>query len=254
MRIVSGPPLCAAKSAIHRPWHVLLDSPDRFLLRQASSVVTRHVPNRCSSSSSTTGALTNRYTEAGAPDNAATLGRLTSSCLERLPTSSILRSLLLGYFFSSPILLKPGFAILRRIADSKSSLLNPDLNPLLRAVLRPLLYDQFCAGTNRNEISRTKQTIKNIGYSGIILCYGKEIQFSRSAELRSMDHDTSQQNVEITEWRDGNLRTLDMIGSGDWLGIKYVVTLWSLHLLLMLLRSQIHRGWLRGDSGTHEWF
>ncbi|KAK5108525.1 hypothetical protein LTR62_008265 [Meristemomyces frigidus] len=140
------------------------------------------------------------------------------SGLERLPTSSVIRNILLGYFFSKPYLLKPGFAILRRIADSRLQILNPDVNPILRRALRPLLYDQFCAGTNKAEIGRTKDAIKGIGYSGIILCYGKETQFSEG--LRNANVSTAGHDSQITQWRDGNLETLGMIGEGDWLGIK----------------------------------
>lgn len=142
--------------------------------------------------------------------------------LARLPTANILRNIFLGAFFTTPMLSKPGFAILNVIANSRSRILNPDVNLLLRFFLKPLLYSQFCAGTGPAEIARTRENIKRVGYSGIILCYGKDILIDdKSNELRSANDLAVQQSAEIAHWRDGNLSTLDMIGAGDWLGMKF---------------------------------
>jgi len=142
--------------------------------------------------------------------------------LARLPTANILRNIFLGVFFTTPVLFKPGFAILKLVANSRSRLLNPDQNPLLRLILRPLLYDQFCAGTNTAEIAKTRDNIKRIGFSGIILCYGKEILIDESNQLHTSDATAAaQQSAEIAHWRDGNLDTLSMVGAGDWLGMKF---------------------------------
>lgn len=146
-----------------------------------------------------------------------------SQALARLPTASILRSLFLGTFFSSRILFTPGFALLRRVAGSSSRILNPDRNPMLRAILKPVVYDQFCAGTNRVEIQARISQIRSLGFSGVILCYGKEIQIPESSrpniEVLHDPHQTLDQEVEL--WKQGNLETLDMLGPGDYLGIKY---------------------------------
>lgn len=157
------------------------------------------------------------------PDGADRIGR--SQNLSRMPTSNILRSLLLGVFFTSPILFKPGFAILQAIAKSRSPLLSPDKNPLLKAAVKPLIYDQFCAGTNRAEICRTREMIKNMGFSGVILCYGRETQVaaksSKTHTLQYTSLESAHGDVErINQWRDGNIKTVDMIGAGDWIGIK----------------------------------
>ena len=142
-------------------------------------------------------------------------------CLERLPTSSLLRNIFLGTFFTSPILSKPGFAILRTIANSRSPFLNPDVNPLFRALIRPLIYDQFCAGRNRKEVCRTRDTNKKVGYSGVILCYGREGVVDKSNELNTGSSAKAGQNADIAQWKQGTLDTLDLTASGDWLGIKY---------------------------------
>lgn len=144
-----------------------------------------------------------------------------SSGLERLPTSSLWRNLLLGASFTSPTLFKIGFGSMSYIANSRSRFLNPDSNPLLRALIKPLVYDQFCAGTNQHEIGMTRKHIKDMGFSGVILCYGKEIQISgTNNEIHSTGAGNTDQSIEINLWRDGNLETLDMAGEGDWIGMK----------------------------------
>nr|POF01396.1 hypothetical protein CFP56_21345 [Quercus suber] len=140
--------------------------------------------------------------------------------LQRLPTSNILRSLLLGSIFTLPFLSRPALTILRIIANSNNRLVNPDSNPILRAVLKPLLYDHFCAGNGHAEISKTRDSIKRIGYAGVILCYGAEIQVSAANNLQSTH--ACLQDKEIQQWKEGNLQTLAMAEEGDWLGIKYV--------------------------------
>lgn len=146
---------------------------------------------------------------------------LSSSPLARLPTSSILRSLFLSIFFTSPALFRPGLAVFKAIANSKSSLLNPDKNRVLGALIRPVVYDQFCAGRNVAEIQKTSATIKGLGFSGVVLCYGKEVQLdANNRPIGYGEGNTPSLSAEIQQWRTGNLNTLDMVGAGDWLGIK----------------------------------
>ncbi|KAI9695083.1 MAG: hypothetical protein M1820_008945 [Bogoriella megaspora] len=106
------------------------------------------------------------------------------------------------------------------MAYTQSSLLSPDANPMLRAIVKPLLYDQFCAGTNKKEILQTRDTVRRAGFAGVILCYGKEVQNSRSNELRSTGSRYAGQALEVEQWKIGNLKTLDMVGEGDWVGLR----------------------------------
>jgi proline dehydrogenase len=138
-------------------------------------------------------------------------------CLSRLPIMNLLRNLILGAWFSSPLLFKPGLSIMRTIANSHSPLLNPDVNPIIGRVVKLLIYNHFCAGTNKKEIDRTKVEAKQIGFSGIILCYGKE---TGAADIDSSQAGSERLQAEVARWRDGNLKTLDMIGKGDWVGMK----------------------------------
>ena len=142
------------------------------------------------------------------------------SGLERVPTPAILRNLFLGFLLSSPTLSHMGFKMLNSMAYSRSNFLSPDANPLLRAIVKPLFYEQFCAGTNKKEVSKTRDAIRRLGYAGVILCYGKEIQISRSNELQSTGSKYTTQALEVEQWQNGNLKTLDMVGEGDWIGLK----------------------------------
>ncbi|KAK4613742.1 putative proline dehydrogenase, mitochondrial [Fulvia fulva] len=144
----------------------------------------------------------------------------TPTGLERMPNINVFRNLLLGTMLTSPILSKIGFGLFGTVTNSKSAMLNPDRNPVLRAIIKPLIYDQFCAGTNPKEIFRTRDVTKGMGYGGIVLCYGKEIQISSTGEVHSTGKGNANQTLEINAWRDGNLETLDMTGKGDWLGMK----------------------------------
>lgn len=110
---------------------------------------------------------------------------------------------------------------MKYVADSKSWVLHADRNPVMRAILLPLIYRHFCAGRNQKEISKTMDSIKKMGYNGIILCYAREITVNET--------DSSQPSSEANEasiagnikiWREGNLETLEAVGKGDYIGIK----------------------------------
>ena len=59
-----------------------------------------------------------------------------------------------------------------------------------------------------------------MGYSGVILGYGKELQVTPSNSVQLMEKRQTKDDPDLAEWAKGNLDTLDMIGDGDWLAIK----------------------------------
>ncbi len=143
-------------------------------------------------------------------------------CLSVMPTRILLRSLFVSSVLSSPRLVRISLPILKIIANSNSWLLNSDRNPLLHSIVRKLIYDQFCAGENDVEVRNTIAMTKAMGYEGVILGYAKETVVSKKAsstEVVSPDQDRPKDEV-IREWKDGNLRTLKMLGSGDFLAVK----------------------------------
>lgn len=145
---------------------------------------------------------------------------LSAPPLARLSTASILRSLLLSTFFTSPLLFRLGFAVFHKVANTQSAWLNPDQNPLLRTTIYPLVYKQFCAGRSKAEITQTSAEIRGLGFSGVVLCYGREVQIESDKFVGYDEIKGATMAVEIDQWAKGNLETLDMVEKGDWLGIK----------------------------------
>ncbi|KAF4548476.1 Proline dehydrogenase-like protein 1 [Elsinoe fawcettii] len=159
------------------------------------------------------------------------------TALSRLPTSSILRSLVLGTFLASPILFNPGLAFLQKVTRSKSFLLNPDRNPVLRAIIKPLIYDQFCAGTHDAEIRRRVSSIRALGFSGVLLAYGKEIQiYERDGTSPTQVVAASKHDEELDFWKKGNLQTLDMLEDNDFLAMKFSGA--GMHTVNKMLRNE----------------
>ena len=88
-------------------------------------------------------------------------------------------------------------------------------------MVKPFVYDQFCAGTNKGEIQKTMADIKRLGFAGVILCYGKELMVAHDNKFTShLKANGTEIDSEIEPWKDGNLETLAMLGENDWLGMK----------------------------------
>lgn len=142
--------------------------------------------------------------------------------LYNVGTGHLLRSLLLGYCFASPRLLKISLKLMKWIINSKSPFLNPDRNIILRSAIRRLIYDHFCAGTTPVEVKQKVAEIKNVGFSGVILGFSREIvvdDYEGKDGIKGSNH-IEQKCVE--EWLQANLDTLNLIGPGDFMNIKYV--------------------------------
>lgn len=112
------------------------------------------------------------------------------------------------------------------IVQSKSPLLSPDRNPILRGVIRALVYDHFCAGATVSEVKTSIAEIKAAGYAGVILGYGREIVVnaksgpSQEADSPIKSEPQSQHDQHIAQWVEGNRATLAMIGENDYMNIK----------------------------------
>ena len=190
----------------------------RLSFRQPLNI--RKTQRRLQSSTTTHTIIDSRREKEGSTRVPAKPDAFSAPPLARLSTSSILRTLLLSAFFTAPLLFRPGLAVFAKIANSPSAWLNPDRNPLLRATIYPLVYKQFCAGRNQGEIGRTSAEIRRLGFSGVVLCYGKEVQVQADKFVGYHNGQLNTMEAEIAQWADGNIETLDMIEGGDWLGIK----------------------------------
>src|SRR5215469_11142046 len=135
--------------------------------------------------------------------------------LSILPLSAVLRTYLITSLSSSPYLLGFCITILQRMLNSNSPLLHPAENPLLRFLLKQTFYAQFCAGENRPEVLRTIRSIKDTGFSGVILEYALEVLESKGTPS------AEETSKEIETWRKGMLETVSMTSAGDFVGLKW---------------------------------
>lgn len=146
-----------------------------------------------------------------------------------MPTSMLLRSLFVATISSNKFLLIPSLHLLSFFSKpNRSYLFNIDRNPVLNAILKRTMYDQFCAGETEQETRRCVKQLKDLGFKGVILTYAKEMVFDSNA--KSANHHTSDKFVDakaiaahdtdIEAWRSGTLRTVDLISEGDILAIK----------------------------------
>ncbi|PYH48959.1 FAD-linked oxidoreductase [Aspergillus saccharolyticus JOP 1030-1] len=144
-----------------------------------------------------------------------------------IPTGILLRSLLVTTVSSHPLLLGSSLSILSFLTKSRSLLLDVERNPLIHWVLRKTFYDHFCAGEREAEVHKTIEQIKSTGVKGVILTYTREtVQDSRTeqqrfANTKALEKAASTDTCEhIEAWREDVLRTVDMLGPGDFLAPK----------------------------------
>ncbi|KAK1752763.1 FAD-linked oxidoreductase-like protein [Echria macrotheca] len=149
------------------------------------------------------------------------------SPLAVLPLSSIIRTLMTTTVSSSPFLLPPSLAIMSALAESHSPALNPDRNPVLRYFLKKTFYAQFCAGENAEEVRRTIASLKQIGFSGVILGYAREVVLTE-AQTRDLTSNgiagaAVQQCIEteIKPWATGTMETVRLASPGDFVALKF---------------------------------
>jgi len=109
------------------------------------------------------------------------------------------------------------------LAHSKSPILSPDTNPLLRYVVKKTVYKQFCAGENAVEVKRTVDGLKNIGFKGVILNYAKEVVLEEGEKecLTACGDSDPSIEKEIKPWAKGTLQTVELASAGDFVAVKF---------------------------------
>ena len=135
-----------------------------------------------------------------------------------LPLRNVLRTYFITSISSSPTLLGASITVLKRVVASKSAFANPEKNPLLRWPLKKTFYAQFCAGENKDEVKKTVEEMRAIGYKGVIHEYALEVL---SGGDTVPEADSEQTKQEIETWRKGMLQTLSMAEAGDFIALKY---------------------------------
>ncbi|VUC28521.1 unnamed protein product [Clonostachys rosea] len=151
-----------------------------------------------------------------------------------LPNLMLWRSLLIATVSTHRFLLSPALSILSFFSKPRTGILSLQGNPLLRKIFKGTLYNHFCAGENSQEVKATINNIKHMGFRGVILTYAAEVVVDKTSEedagngvAQSKDEPTSgalqehPQDPAIEGWREGVLKTVGMIGEGDYLALKF---------------------------------
>lgn len=112
------------------------------------------------------------------------------------------------------------------LAHTTNPFLNPDRNPALKFILKKTFYAQFCAGEQAAEIHHTIDSLKNIGFSGVILGYAKEVVLSedQTKNLASCGQGAAAEEcirTEISSWARGTMETVLLVAPGDFVALKF---------------------------------
>ena len=159
--------------------------------------------------------------------------KTSQSPLSLLALPVLLRSWAITGMSSYSIFLTPALKLMSLIAHSSSPLLNPDRNPLLHFLFKKTFYAQFCAGETPTEVQATAQGLRNMGFRGVILAYGKEIVLERGEKARLLSkaptnsaqpttpEDQACASKDVATWKRGTLATVDMTQEGDFVALKF---------------------------------
>ncbi|KAI9925480.1 proline dehydrogenase [Aspergillus wentii] len=131
------------------------------------------------------------------------------------------RSLLVATISSHPRLLSTSLSLLTHITHPRFFLLDVNKNPILRSILKTTFYNHFCAGENGREVTATIGRIKDMGFRGVILTYAKEVVDADETAKEGIQSEKESLNTEIEAWRQGVLQTVEMVGDGDFLALKF---------------------------------
>ncbi|CAD6441318.1 f20ddb23-c530-46e9-bfc4-cbc6bd1bc9ae [Sclerotinia trifoliorum] len=198
--------------------------------------------------------------------------------LSIMPMPLLLKSYFITSILASPKIIKFFLPLLNTLANSNSTLLNPDRNPVLHMIVRKFIYDHFIAGENASQVRASVAAMKNLGFSGVILGYAKEVNVTGGEVQRGDGISVSKEVGEkaIREWRDGLMSTLSLLQPGDFLSLKFSgagplalhalsnnlppppLVQESMHLLLNTALSQKARIWLDAEQqdlqhGIEKW-
>ncbi|RMZ92140.1 hypothetical protein DV736_g622, partial [Chaetothyriales sp. CBS 134916] len=149
-----------------------------------------------------------------------------SSAMSCLPLVTLIRSYIITSVSSYPRILRPSLAALSFLANSKSPILSPDTNPLLRFLLKRTFYAQFCAGETPSETRTTIASLKEMGYKGIVLGHAKEVVMTK-AEVDALDSSADGEvqdqinQSEISSWKQSTLATIELANEDDFVALKF---------------------------------
>lgn len=72
-------------------------------------------------------------------------------------------------------------------------------------------------------MQKTVNGLKSVGYTGVILAYGKEIVLEKGEkiDLSSTQSANPAADEEVQDWKEGTLKTVQMTEEGDMIGLKF---------------------------------
>lgn len=139
--------------------------------------------------------------------------------LAKLPNADLLRSIVLQAVMSRPLLMDVASSVLRSNLERLTG------NALCKFVLDNMFYVQFCAGRTEAEIRQTITNLASLGYKGVMLSYAKEVDSSSSSSSSSSSNAKANpealHHMQVAQWLDGTLRTIQYAKSGDFAAIKF---------------------------------
>lgn len=143
-----------------------------------------------------------------------------------LPLGMIIRSLLITSIYSSAILQNSSLRILWTIAHAENTMLSHDKNPILKFLLKKTFYAQFCAGETPTEVRSTVNSLKNIGFAGVIMSHAKEAAVKEEEAKLATTHDLREETAhdvtaEIQPWVDSVVETIKMTEPHDYVALKF---------------------------------
>jgi hypothetical protein len=155
--------------------------------------------------------------------------------LSALPAHVLIRSLLVATVSSKKYLLIPALSFMSFLSKpNRPWLFNVDRNPILHGILKKTFYEQFCAGENSFETKATIRELKDMGFRGVIMTYARETVFDHKTQAQHgmgvAASETEQKGecldpramhcASIEAWREGTLKTVDMMEKDDYLAVK----------------------------------
>jgi aspartate aminotransferase len=177
---------------------------------------------RCTSTATTNAAAALEATRTNTP-----VANGAETPLSELPPLILYRSLFVNAVSSRPWLLIPSLHLLQKLSHAGNPyLFNVSRNPLLRSILKHTFYKQFCAGETGAEAQATMKELQDMGFKGTILTFAKETVFdSKTGTEQGHGIETSTTNEcqwcdNIEAWREGTLRTVELLREGDQLATK----------------------------------
>ncbi len=202
-------------------------------------------PLLCSRSSRSSSTATTRGNSARIQDGQSKVSGASSSPtvpppLSVMPTRLLFRQAMITSLLSSPRLVGACLPVMDYLSRSELWVTNPDRNPILKALIKMLFYNNFAAGENSGQVKNTVATLKSMGCHGVVLGYAKE---TMSGESGSATATTDVSPIsQIGQWKIGNLQTVELVGENDIVAVKYVqrgypslLTVSSAHILSGLL-------------------